>query len=258
MKLGYTFSVCLLLALGLFGCSTPPASQSATPTAQSAPVTIDKSTTGSVTGVVSFKGTAPRFSPIDMTADPGCPAKPGAADVVVVKNGKLANVFVYVKDGLPQGRFAPPTGPVVLSQKGCSYAPHVLGVMAGQPFKVLNQDTAEHNIHSMSAGNPPFNESQMPTDQPILKTFQKPEMRVVLECNQHPWMKAYLNVMSHPYFDVSTADGSFTIRDLPPGEYTLAAVHEKYGEPATRIKFGPKEPVKTDFALSSNYILAPT
>src|SRR5258708_24631151 len=184
MKLGYTFSVFLFLALGLFGCSTPPAYKSGSHTARRAPVTIDKSTTGSVPGVVSFRGRAPRFSQMDRTADPGCPAKPGAADVVVVKNGKLANVFVYVKDGLPQGRFAPPTGPVVLSQKGCSYAPHVLGVMAGQPFKVLNEDTAEHNIHSMSTGNPPFNESQMPTDQPILKTFQKPEMHIVLECNQ--------------------------------------------------------------------------
>ncbi len=104
----------------------------------------------------------------------------------------------------------------------------------------------------MSTGNPPFNESQMPTDQPILKTFQKPEMHIVLECNQHPWMKAYLNVMSHPYFAVTAADGSFTIKDLPPGEYTLAAVHEKYGEQTIKIKVGPKESAKTDFAFMGN------
>jgi Protein of unknown function (DUF2012) len=253
MKLICTFIVCLLIGLGLLGCnSSTPTSQPTAPAAQSPLVTIDKSTAGYISGVINFKGAAPKFSPIDMTADPGCPSKPGTAEVVVVKNGKLANVFVYVKEGLPRGRFAPPIEPVVLSQKGCSYTPHVLGVMTGQPFKVLNEDTSEHNIHSMSAGNPPFNESQMPTDQPILKTFQKPEMHVVLECNQHPWMKAYLNVMSHPYFDVSATDGTFTIKDLPPGEYTLAAVHEKYGEQTRRIKVGPKESAKTDFAFTAN------
>src|SRR5258708_38771661 len=108
--------------------------------------------------------------------------------------------------------------------------------MAGQPLKVLNEDTAEHNIHSMSTGNPPFNESQMPTDQPILKVFQKPEMHVVLECNQHPWMKAYLNVMSHPYFAVTAVDGSFALKDLQPGGYTRVAVHENDDAHAMKIK----------------------
>jgi len=57
-----------------------------------------------------------------------------------------------------------------------------------------------------------------------------------VQCNQHPWMRAYINVMSHPYFGVSAADGSFEIKNLPPGEYTIAAVHERFGEQTMKVK----------------------
>jgi hypothetical protein len=250
MKLAHSSFAFLLVAL-LLGCSKETPTPSAQPAA-AAPIAIDKATAGSVTGVGSFKGLAPRFPSLDMTSDPGCPKKPEPADVVMVKDGKLANVFVYIKKGLPQGTFALPSTPVVLTQKGCRYIPHIMGIMAGQPLTILNQDTADHNIHSMSSGNVPFNESQMPTDKPITKTFKYPEMKVLLECNQHQWMRAYINVMSHPYFAVSAADGSFSIPDLPPGEYTLAAVHEKFGEQTVKIKIGPKQNVKADFGFAAN------
>jgi hypothetical protein len=252
MKLSCLSLLSALISAALLGCSSAykPAADSGAPLQKAATVTVDKSTAGGVTGTISFKGKPPKFPAIDMTSDPGCPAAPQAVDVVVVSNGKLANVFVYVKDGLPRGRFAPSIGPAVLTQKGCSYSPHVFGVMVGQPLKVLNEDTAEHNIHSMSSSNPAFNESQMPRGEPVIKTFELPEMNVPVECNQHPWMRAYMNVMPHPYFAVSGSDGGFTIKDLPPGEYTLAAVHEKYGEQTVKIKVGPRENVKADFSFA--------
>ena len=113
------------------------------------------------------------MKPLDMTADPGCPTGPQPAEVVVANGGKLANVFVYVKEGLPQGNFAVPSEPVVLDQKGCRYNPHMLGIMAGQPLKITNTDTADHNIHDMPSNNPAFNESQMPTDKPVIKKFHQ-------------------------------------------------------------------------------------
>lgn len=239
-----------LVVMLVLGCSKPAPAPSVQPAAPP-PIAIDKSTAGVVTGTVSFKGTPPKFPALDMTSDPGCPKKPEPADVVMLKDGRLANVFVYIKEGLPQGAFAPPSTPVVLTQKGCRYSPHIMGIMAGQPFTILNQDTADHNIHSMSSGNAPFNESQSPTDKPIVKAFKHPEMKIVLECDQHQWMRAYVDVMSHPYFAVSAVDGTFSIPDLPPGEYTLAAVHEKFGEQTVKIKVGPKESVKADFGFAA-------
>jgi hypothetical protein len=243
----------LLLVLALLGCKSsqpapqPPSSSSA----ENAPVTIDAATAGGISGAVSFNGPVPKLPSLDMTQDPGCPTQPQPSDAIAVKNGKLANVFVYVKDGLPQGKFAVPSEPVVLDQKGCRYIPHVLGVMAGQPLKILNSDTADHNIHDMPRNNPEWNQSQMPTDPPIMKSFVHPETMIPLQCNQHPWMRAYVSVLPYPYFAVSAADGSFQINNLPPGEYTLVAVHEKFGEQTIKITVAPKETVKADFAFTS-------
>ena len=70
-----------------------------------------------------------------------------------------------------------------------------------------------------------------------------------VKCNVHPWMRTYINVVSHPFFAVSGDDGSFTIRGLPPGEYTLEAVHEKLGTQEYKVKVGAKETGKADFTF---------
>jgi hypothetical protein len=90
----------------------------------------------------------------------------------------------------------------------------------------------------------------MPTDSPVLKTFPSPELMIALQCNQHPWMRAYVNVMSNPYFAVSGTDGRFSIKNLPPGDYTVVAIHEKFGEQTMKIKVGAKESAKADFAFA--------
>jgi plastocyanin len=248
------FLLCpVILILPVMGCSQrsqPIPENSAISHAKEPSLTVDPATAGAITGVVDFQSTPPQFPMLDMTADPGCPPKPQPTETVVVNHGKLANVFVYVKHGLPQGSFAPPTQPVVLDQKGCRYSPRVTGIMVGQPFKILNSDTADHNIHDMARNNPQWNESQLPTDKPIVKTFNAPEMMLPLQCNQHPWMRAYVNVMTNPYYAVTAEDGSFEIKNLPPGEYTLAAVHEKYGEKTMQVKVSAKESAKADFVFT--------
>jgi hypothetical protein len=82
-----------------------------------------------------------------------------------------------------------------------------------------------------------------------VKSFARPEMAVAMQCNQHPWMRAYINVMANPYYAVSATDGKFEIRNLPPGEYTLVAVHEKFGEQTANVRVGPRENVTVDFTF---------
>ncbi|MCU1332071.1 MAG: hypothetical protein JWM08_1063 [Candidatus Angelobacter sp.] len=243
----------VLISLGMLaGCGkSQPGSDQTAGTPKTATISIDTSTAGAITGLVSFKGTAAKMKPLDMTADPGCPPTPQTAEVVVANAGKLGNVFVYVKEGLPQGNFAVPTDPVVLDQKGCRYSPHMLGIVAGQQLKITNTDTADHNVHDMPSKNQAFNQSQMPTDKPITKTFSNAEMMIPVQCNQHPWMRAYINVMTNPYFAVSAADGSYEIKNLPPGDYTIVAVHEKFGEQTIKVKVAPKESAKAPFVFSA-------
>jgi plastocyanin len=251
----YAVSIALLAGAGCNKNTLPP-QESAKPAQSALTVNVDPGTAGSIAGTISFKGSAPKMKPLDMTADPGCPTGPQPSEVVVLSSDKfgvgwIANVFIYVKEGLPQGNFAVPAESVMLDQKGCRYIPHMTGIMAGQPLKITNTDTADHNIHDMPSKNQAFNESQMPTDKPITKTFANVEMMIPVQCNQHPWMRAYINVMSNPYFSVSAADGSFAIKNLPPGEYTIAAVHEKFGEQTMKVKVGPKENAKAAFVYSA-------
>jgi len=236
----------------LVGCGkSQPAPDASSSSSKAATISINPATAGSITGVISFKGAPPKLKPLDMTQDPACPSSPQPAETVAVNGGKLANVFVYIKEGLPSGTFAVAADPVVLDQKSCRYIPHVLGIMAGQPLKILNTDAADHNIHSMPHNNTEFNESQSANSKPVVKTFTNPEMMVPVQCNQHPWMRSYINVMPHPYFAVSDSEGKFTIKNLPPGEYTLAAVHEKLGEQTMRVKVGAKMDSDARFTFSA-------
>src|SRR5262252_9019091 len=88
-----------LLGSLLLGCGKTETSQpsSAAP-AHKAATMVDKSTAGAISGIVSFQGTAPKMPMLDLSSDPACPPDPEPQDVVLVRDGKLANVFVYVKE----------------------------------------------------------------------------------------------------------------------------------------------------------------
>jgi len=190
---------------------------------------------GSISGVVSFTGTPPPPKSIDTSADPVCGQKnPNLqTDDNVVKDGKLANAFVYIKDGtladnskLADYTFETPTSEVTLDQNGCHYVPHVLGVAVNQKLKITNSDPTQHNIHPQPKNNQEWNQTQPNGAPPIEKAFNRAEILIPVKCNQHPWMKSYIAVMKHPYFAVSKPDGSFEIKDVPPGTYTVVAWHE--------------------------------
>ncbi len=242
----------LLLILLVAGCSkneTPPASyKPEAPTAK-----IDPSTTATVSGVVTYTGDVPKAQPIDMSQDPACvlgKVPPNFGEAYAINKGRVANVYVYIKDGLGNHSYpAPP--PATLDQKGCRYVPHVLGLMVGQKLRILNSDPAMHNIHSMAHENDGWNESQYPGGDAIEKTFNKPELMIPVQCNNHPWMKMYVNVVSNPFFAVTDAEGKYTISGLPPGTYTLGFVHEKMGEKTLKITVGAKEHAVAGPAFSS-------
>jgi plastocyanin len=226
-----------------------------TPTA-AAPTPIDQSTVGEVTGKVSFEGQKPKLARIMMDQDPVCVKKHSgpvsAEDGEVNSNGTLPNVFVYVKSGAEKYVFAPPSEPVVLDQDGCMYKPHVLGIEVGQEFKVVSSDPTTHNIHPMPKDNREWNMSQAPGAAPIEQKFARPEVMIPVKCNQHPWMRAYIGVTKNPFFAVSGSDGTFTIKGLPPGDYTLEAWTATFGTQEQKVTIGPKETKTVDFTFKAS------
>jgi len=187
----------------------------------------------SVTGKVAFEGTAPEQAKINLAADPNCAAfHPDgllSEEVVVNPNGTLKDVFVYVKEGLEGKTFTPPTNPATLDQKGCHYTPHVFGIQVNQPLEIINSDNTLHNVHSLAKGNKEFNLGMPIQGMKLKKSFTKPEVMVKFKCDVHPWMASYIGVLEHPFYGVTSTDGTFEIKDLPPGNYVIEAWHEKYG-----------------------------
>jgi plastocyanin/predicted small lipoprotein YifL len=241
-----TNSVLLILTaiLSFAGCGKKePAEEqpaASSPAATPAATPIDPATAATVSGTVKFEGVAPKPAKIDMSQDPNCKGS-NAAETIVAADGKLANVFVYVKEGLGNRTFALPKDPVTLDQSGCKYHPHVLGVMAGQTVKIANSDPTTHNIHPTPKDNREWNESQAPQAPALEKTFAREEIMLPVKCNQHPWMKMYISVTKSPFYAVTGADGKFEIKGLPPGDYTLAFVHEKLGEQDQKVTLAAKE-----------------
>jgi len=211
---------------------------------------------GTITGKIKFTGTAPRNPTIDMSEEAACKAKyktvPTEENVVAGPANALANVFVYVSGGVPAGqKFTAPTTAVVLDQDGCRYHPHVFGVMAGQPLEIRNSDPLLHNIKAVAKKNRGFNVSQPNAGMTKTVAFPSPEVMINLECNVHGWMHSYVAVRPDPFYAVTGPDGSFSIKGLPPGTYTVEAWHEKFGTQAATVTIAGTESKTANFTFAA-------
>ena len=207
------------------------------------------------TGTVTFDGTAPPMKPLAMDADPACAKKhtaPALSEALVLGNGNtMGNIVVWVSKGLPAGKTYPaPTTPVVLDQNGCQYKPHVMGIMVGQPYKILNSDGILHNIHTLPKVNPSFNKGMPPTLKEATTVFNKPEEVFHIKCDVHPWMSAYMAVFTHPFFSATSTDGKFTISGLDPGTYEITAWHERLAPQTTSVTVGANETKTQNFKFA--------
>ena len=206
-----------------------------------------------LSGSVSITGNVPAPTKIKMAADPACAqAHPDAvmSREIVANAGKLQNVLVYVKEGLT-GSFPAPAEAVMINQTGCMYEPHVFGLQTGQKLEILNSDSTLHNINCQAKANKKFNIAQPTKGMKSTKTFDQPEVGIPFKCNVHPWMAAYAGVFNHPFFSVSGADGSFSIKGLPAGTYTVEAWQEKLGVQTQKVTVADGESKQISFSFEA-------
>ncbi|HXQ25298.1 MAG TPA: carboxypeptidase regulatory-like domain-containing protein [Candidatus Acidoferrales bacterium] len=249
MKTRYLHLVLAATVVLLFtACGNKQGSESPAPAA-----TVDITTAGSITGTVTLEGAPPTFKPIDMSASPACAAanpSPVVPPIMVVgDNGALANVVIFVKDGLSNYRFDTPSDPAILGQKNCMYEPHVSALMTNQPFQIQNNDPTMHNVHPLPKHNRQWSTSQPAGSAALKSAFARPEFAMPVLCNVHPWMRAYVFVFDHPYFAVTSKTGKFELRNLPPGTYTIEAWHENYAAQDQAVTIGPRESKAISFTF---------
>jgi hypothetical protein len=245
----------LAIAAAIAACGGSDAGRSAQPAAaKPAPDAkrVDPATAGTISGRVVLEGPVPESPKIKMTSDPACGTSEMRAESFVVDNGGLKNVFVYIKDGLGNKYiFDTPTDPVTIDQKGCHYVPHVVGVRTTQPLEIVNSDNTLHNVHGMPKSNDEFNQGQPVRGMKSDFTFKTPEVLIPLKCDVHSWMNAYVGVVDHPYFAVTSDGGRFELRGVPPGTYSVEAVHEKLGRMSLPVTLGEKDAKELTFSFKA-------
>ncbi len=217
-----------LVLLAVLGCGGDEASRPP----DREPTPLDLSTVGAIRVGVGYAGAVPEPAAVNMSSIPGCAvAHPDGVrdDSLRVRDGRLANAVVWVKAGLGDRVFATATDPVVIDQKGCLYVPRISAAMVGQPITFVNSDPEGHNVHGWPevARGWNFLMSRQASKRTI--TVDKAEVAIRVGCDIHPWMRAYIATFEHPYFAVTPADGRVALERVPPGDYVVAAWHERLG-----------------------------
>jgi plastocyanin len=236
----------------------PPAAPAAAPAAPAAPAASPGAAaaapagagSGSVKGVVTLTGAAPKMEEQNRKSDPFCAKTKAANPEVVSAGGKLANVIVHI-NGAPAAEG--PKEPATIEQKTCNYTPHVQGIVAGQTLQVKNGDPTLHNVHTYKGTSTLFNQAQVPGTPAIEKKFTDNGAILKFKCDVHQWMTGYVWVQNNPYFAVTGDDGSFEIKNVPAGKYEIEAWHERFGTKKGEVTVAPNgtAEVKFDFDAAS-------
>ena len=245
----------LIAAVAACGSDTSKSQKPSSPAAAPDAKKVDDKTASTIAGKVVLEGTPPPATVIRTASDPACvQANKGElkSETFVVDDGGLENVFVYIKDGLGNKYlFDTPTDPVKIDQKGCHYVPHVVGVRTTQPLEIVNSDATLHNVHGMPKANAEFNQGQPVQGLKNDFTFKTAEALIPLKCDVHSWMNAYVGVVDHPYFAVTGDGGKFELRGVPPGTYSVEAVHEKLGRVSLPVTVGEKDSKELTFTFKA-------
>lgn len=202
---------------------------------------------GAITGAVRWEGPRPALEAFTVgpVGNPSvCGATQPAEALAIGDDGGVALTVISLSD-IARGR-APDLGVVTVDQTACRYVPHVTAVATGAEARFTNSDRgAIHNVHAYYGYDEDDNwfNATTPFGVATSRVVQRPGV-ARLTCDAgHVWMTGYLLAFPHPYFAVTDAQGRFTIRDVPPGTYTLHAWHEGWAvarrEGTGRARYAP-------------------
>ena len=238
---------------------TSPASATLPPAAQETQPSTDGSTStggyevipvtggGTVSGKITYSG-AP-VEPEVVAIDKDIEVCGESKEVLRVKtdgSGGLADAVVRITDITTGKELTSLGSEFVLDQVDCEYVPAALIVPVGTAVTIKNSDAILHNVHTTPFDNPPLNVAQPATEPEIMSpAFTIPEI-IEVGCDVHQWMHAAIVVVDNPYAAVTGADGTFTLTDVPPGEYTVEVWHQELGNQTVMVSVAEGQEAMVD------------
>jgi hypothetical protein len=203
---------------------------------------------GSLSGRISFAGNAPAMKKIDVTKDKEVCGKTELYDESLeVGSDKGIKYVVVTVVGAKGGKFA--SQKATLDQKGCLYSPRVVVVPTSGELDILNSDGILHNIHTYSTANPSINKAQPKFKKVLTEKFSKPEI-IKASCDAHAWMTGWIVATDTPFVAVTDEKGTFSIKDVPPGNYKVEIWHETLGKQVKDVSIKAKEETKLTVELA--------
>jgi plastocyanin len=181
---------------------------------------------GTIRGSVTL--TEMRGAPLATTAY-------GRRDVAprpAARGPETRNVVVFLTGTPAQG--AVPSMRASIAQRNEQFDPQVAAVTTGSTIDFPNADPYFHNVFSLSSAAT-FNLGRFRSGESRSRQFTNPGI-VKVVCQIHAQMNASIVVLDHPWFVIPDEDGTFTIPNVPAGERTVVAWHERIGEKRERLR----------------------
>lgn len=202
---------------------------------------------GKIEGKVVFQGNVPTKKIIP-TKDRDVCGSPRDEPLILVGPDKgVEDAVVYLKE-VPKGKaWGKPEKPPEIDNVKCRFEPTVQVIRAGS-IDIVNTDPVLHNTHGFYGKRTAFNVALPNKGQRIAKELDRPGL-VRVECDSHGWMLAWIHVADSPYYVRTAKDGSFSIADIPPGNYTLVATQDYTGDTEMPITVKANEAAKLSVEL---------
>lgn len=194
---------------------------------------------GSIGGRVTYRGEPPMPATITVTKDPEvCGREKTAANLIVGADKGIKNAVVRLLD-VQRGKPFSRKRSVTVDQKNCEYSPRIVLFQAGTRVAIENNDGILHNTNVVAERNASFTVAQPKFRRVVERRIDDPEMPIRVRCDVHSWMASWWIAQEHPYYAVTKPDGSFTLTDVPPGDYTLEVWHETLGRTTRPVTVNP-------------------
>lgn len=202
---------------------------------------------GGIQGTVSYHGMVPVKKIIPTKDQAVCGGPRDEPQIMVGPEGRVEGAVVYLKAvtrGKPWGMQAKPP---VLDNHSCRFDPPIQIIRAGN-IDIHNSDPVLHNTHGFYGRRTAFNVALPEKGMRVTRELPRPGM-VRVECDAHGWMLAHVFVADNPYYALTATDGSFTLADVPPGDYTLVVSQHYAGDTETPVTVKAGETTKLSIEM---------